>query len=224
MKRKFLLLNVLLIILLLTSCSIGLSTEEKLNQNLIKNGVELTKKIKKLAEQHDYYGSLGDYYDLKPVLIEMAELDYGVPEHIYKLNLTDEVISNIMHIAYSVEEIPDIVFELTKHTVQSYLFALDINIDEEYGLVQASNYVSFGESYLEPKGWENNVLFIFQYPGKYSSIVTFVSTGEDIITGTAQFVKSSDKDMLNILEKAYGIPKSEFQHITSSELKVLLDE
>lgn len=223
MNRKYLLLNVLLILLLLTSCSIGMSAEEKLNQNLIRNGVEITKKIKQLAEQHDYYASLEDYYDLRPVMKEMAESDYGIPENVYKLNLTDEIISDIMHIAYPVEKIPDIVFELSKHTVQSYLFAFEINYDEEYEVMKASNYVSLGESYPEPRGWENNVIFILQYPGKYSSVVSFVNSGDDIITSSAQFVRNSDRDMLDVLEAAYGISKSEFEHIANSELKALLD-
>lgn len=221
MFRKCLVLSVLLAGLLLTACSNGMGAEGKLNRGLVENGIQLTQKSKMLAEHHEFYGAIDSYYDVQPFLMEMADYEYGIPEEVYKLNLTDELLRGITLDSYEVDEIPEGLFSLFKDNIQSYHFAIQINMDEEYDLYTASQYVGSGESYLEPKGWKNNVLLLLRYPGEYSSVVSFVHSGEGIIAGTAYFVKNSEKDMREVLEDAFGISASQFERIDSSELKAL---
>lgn len=82
-----------------------------------------------------------------------------------------------------------------------------INGSQGAAVLAAMNVLSSGKSYQEPKDWPGNTLVILEYGG-YTSMVSFMETGEGVISGQASLAKEgqgiSTAQMLQMLGLSEG--------------------
>ena len=66
------------------------------------------------------------------------------------------------------------------------------------------------------------MMLLLEYASEFSSIVSFVQSGDGVISGSSVFVKNGDKDILTSLGEYLGMADIEYDHYSNSQLQDLL--
>lgn len=65
--------------------------------------------------------------------------------------------------------------------------------------VAATSLLTRHQDYIEPAGWPGDTLLVLKYSGGYSSMISFMTSGEGIIEASASFVKTGEGDVVDQL-------------------------
>lgn len=171
---------------------------------LASKGLELIAKMDKLAESTAYIESVSAQEDFKALLSEVAEGDYSSPKAVYKAAFPEGTASAAVGVSIDAfsDDIKSIVDDRLLAAIPS-----QINAKEGVETLAALTLVSAGTaSYVE--GVEESQLYVFLYDNGYSAIVSYMPQEENVVSISANFVKSDEisnitsADELNTLVKA----------------------
>lgn len=166
---------------------------------LLQKSTELTKRMDTLAESsylQNIMPQLGDQG------LEMGTYDYRLPNRAMIIKMDPEAIfSALMRDApdiASLHNLPQDVFAfLMRRAAASLpnilLSSMDVN---KYA---AATALSVNESYLSPsKDFESTLVCLAYDDSPYASIVTFVLTGDGILSGSSMFVPAQSIEALTM--------------------------
>lgn len=224
--HKKIFLTALIVLGLFTLVACGNSSEKivELDEFLIREGIALTCDMDELAESEEYMTLMTPSDNVGQIAEEIALQDYNTPTDVYLVELPNDVVLQTMK-AFSEEiDIPDNIIEKLKYKVNGSVFANMINARYGSEMIAATAMTTWGKSYIEPSGWSDNMILIFEYPGEFSSMVSFIKSGDDVISGISVFVKNGDEDILSLLGDYLGNADIDYVHYTSEQVKELINK
>lgn len=221
-KKLYFTVMILSGILMLSACSGPLKKPVDLKEFFITMGVALTHDMDELAESKEYISLMSASDTLGKVIDRMASQDYSAPENAYLLKLPDDVLVRAMQNFPTQMNISVSVMEKLRYKISGSVFASKINAGYGAEMIAAASVTSWGKSYIQPEGWSENMVLLLEYKGEFSSIVSFMQSGEGVISGSSVFVKNGDKDILTIFNNCLNTSGIEYEHYTGSQLKALL--
>lgn len=206
-------------LLALTACSHTPAKPADLNSFLLAEGVALTCDMQELAASKEYVALMGASQTLGQVIAEMASQDYSLPQNIYLIKLPDDTLLQSMRSLGGEVTVPANIREKLPYKINGALFANLINAGYGSETIAAASVASWGKSYIEPEGWSDNTLLLLEYPGEFSSMVSFVRSGDEVISASAVFVQNGDKEIMSKLQEYLGGTELKYDHYTGSELE-----
>lgn len=207
---------------ILVACGNDSEKPVDLNEFLITEGVDLTCDMDELAESKEYLALMTASESIGQVIDKMAFQDYSIPENVYLIKMPDDIMIRAMN-AFSGEiNISNNIMEKLKYKINGSMFANMINASYGSEMIAATAMTTWGKSYIQPNGWSDNMILLLGYPGEFSSIVSFVRSGDGVVSGSSVFVKNGEKDILTSLGEYLGTTDIECDHYSSSRLQDLL--
>lgn len=162
-----------------------------------QESIRLAEEMDSFAESEEYRKlyTASDFVD--EALNELAAGDYSSPKTIYWGKSPETAIFQYLS-QDGGKEISGLSQELQDAAMLRLNAAVAAGfINGGYGAetVAATTVVTTGKSYIMPEDWAENILVVLQYEGSYSVLVSFVKSGEGVITSNASFVKNEDRDL-----------------------------
>ncbi len=207
---------------LLTACAAPAKEPWDLNGFLVKEGIALTREMDKLAETKEYVALMSSSESLEEIINKAAAGDYGAPQNAYVVQLTDDGLLRAISAFAGEANIPDPVLEILKYKINASVFANLINATYGSEMVAATSVLTWGKSYIEPEGWSDNMMLLLEYPGEFSSMVSFVQSGDGVISASSVFVKNGEKDIAALLEEYLGSAGLTYEQYEAGQLQELL--
>lgn len=223
-KKRFLIVLIILSLMILTACSQNQNAKKPadLNSFLITEGVALTHDMKELASSKEYMNLVSPSKTLEQMTDKMASQDYNLPQNAYLIKLPDDVLLGAMRAFAPDLNLPDNIKEKLKYKINGSTFANLMNAGYGSEMIAATSVTTWGQSYIEPKDWSDNMLLLLEYPGEFSSIVSFVQSGDGVISASAIFVKNGEQDIIISLQEFIGKADFKADHYEGSTLEDLL--
>ncbi len=183
----------------LSAC--GQQPEKKADpQAFIKEeGVRLTEKMGKLAASDEYLKVIGIPGTLEDQAKAIGIQDYSVPEAVYTLNITDITANRLLGQGQEPEELSPEIAEEIHWRLNAAFYANLINGAQGAETIATVTVLTCRQDYPEPAQWPGDTLLILQYGGGYSSLVSFMTSGEGIIEANASFVMTGEEDVVEQL-------------------------
>ena len=207
---------------MLVACNSPSKKSVDLNEFLIAEGVALTWDMDELAESKEYLALITPSESIGQVTEKVASQDYSIPENVYLVKLSDDIILQAMRAFTEDIEISGNIMEKLKYKINGSVFANMINASYGSEMIAATALTTWGQSYIQPNGWSDNMILLLEYPGEFSSIVSFIQSGDGVISGSSVFVKNGDKDLLKLLCEYLGMEDIEYDYYSNSQLQSLL--
>ncbi len=189
---------------------------------LVKEGIALTGEMDKLAETKEYVALMSSAGTLGEVIDKAAAGDYTAPENAYVVKLTDEGLKKAIGAAAGETAVPENVLEILKYKVNAAMFANLINAAYGSEMVAATSVLTWGKSYIQPEGWADNTILVLEYPGEFSSMVSFTQSGEGVISATSVFMKNGETDIATMLTDYLGGTGIAFEQYDKAKVQELL--
>ena len=189
---------------------------------LVKEGIALTGEMDKLAETKEYTALMAASGNLGELIDKAAAGDYTAPENAYVVKLTDEGLKKAVGAFAGEADVPENVLEILKYKVNAAMFANLINAAYGSEMVAATSLLTWGKSYIQPEGWAENTILVLEYPGEFSSMVSFTQSGEGVISATSVFLKNGEKDIAGMLEDVLGGTGIAFEQYDKAKVQELL--
>lgn len=147
-------------------------------------GYELVTKISKLAKSEDYIKLMSASPEINDIIKKIADGSYTTPVSVYRADISDENINALLDAELS-SDITDIVRPSLVNSLPIYLISTEGSSE-----LAAASIVTASETYVD-SAITNPVMFVYNYDGDYSVIVTEVPGTDGAVTATAYFVKNS---------------------------------
>lgn len=225
MNKKLCLIAVIVLSLfMLVACGNHSEKTVELDEFLIREGIGLTCNMDELAESKEYIALMTPSESIRQITDKMASQDYSMPRDVYLIKLPDDIVLRAMSAFSGKINISDNIIEKLKHKVNGSVFANMINASHGSEMIAATAVTTWGKSYIEPSGGSDDMILLFEYPGEFSSVVSFVQSGEKVVSGTAVFVKNGDVDILTSLSEYLGTTDIDYVHYSNGQLQELLDK
>ena len=196
--RKMLAGLLLTAVLGLTAC--GQKAEIPVEDFMKEESIRLTMRMKDLAASPAYLEAMSLSTELDTAAQQIASQDYSTPTGIYTLKITDEnVLALLGHTDRKLAE--PVMTELHRRmNAASYGNLLNATNGSGAVTIAATTLFACQQSWQMPGNWKEDTLVILQYPGQYSSMVSFMETGDGVIGSYATFVKNGNTDMIEELK------------------------
>ena len=224
-KRMRLTALIVLALLLLSACAAPAQGQpQDLNVFLLKEGIALTGEMDKLAETKEYTALMSASGNIGELIDKAAAGEYTAPENAYVVKLTDEGLKQAVGAAAGEAAVPENVLEILKYKVNAAMFANLVNATYGSEMVTATSLLTWGKSYIQPEGWADNTILLLEYPGEFSSMVSFTQSGEGVISAASVFMKNGEKDIAAMLEDVLGGTGIAYEQYDAAKLQVLPGE
>ncbi len=224
-KRMRLTALMIVTLLLVSACAAPVQGKpQELNGFLMKEAVALTIEMDKLAETKEYVALMSSAGKLGEVIDKAAAGDYTAPDNAYVVKLTDEGLKRAIGMIAGETAVPENVLEILKYKVNAAMFANIINAAYGAEMVAATSVLTWGKSYIQPEGWAENTILVLEYPGEFSSMVSFTQSGEGVISAASVFLKNGETDIAALLEDILGGTGIAFEQFDAEKVQVLLGE
>ena len=222
-KRVRLMALIVLILLLMSACgSPAKGQPQDLSAFLVKEGIALTCEMGKLAQTKEYVALMSASGNLEEIIGKAATGDYTTPQNAYVVKLTAEGLLRAIKAVAGETEIPANVLDILKYKINASTFANVINAGYGSEMLAATSLLTWGKSYVQPEGWAENAILLLEYPGEFSSMVSFTQSGEGVISASSVLVKNGEKDMRTMLTEYLGGADIPFEQYDAAKLKELL--
>lgn len=222
-KRLRLTAFIVFVLLLLSACAAQIKTQpQDLSAFLVKEGTALTCEMGKLAQTKDYVALMSAPGTLEEIIGKAAAGDYTAPQNAYVIKLTDDGLKRAISAFAGKADVSADVLDILKYKINAAMFANLINATYGSEMVAATSLLTWGKSYVQPEGWAENIVLLLEYPGEFSSIVSFMQSGEGVISASSVFVKNGEKDMRTLLTEYLGGIDIPFEQYDAAKLKELL--
>lgn len=233
MNKRLCQITVLVLIpFMMTACSVGSGDASKSNANyeksvtleefLLGEGIALTCEMGELAGNDEYVDLLVGGGSVRNMIDEIASQDYSMPGDIHMIKLSDDIVRRVIMANSGGTPVSDSLMDKLRLRINASLVGNLINARQGVEAVAAASVMTWSKSYIAPDNWSDNRLLILEYPGKFSSVVSFVQTGDGVITGTAAFVRNDEQGALATLNELMGTAEQEYDHYSSEQLQKLL--
>lgn len=195
--------GVLFLLILISGCGGNKSSVKDINQFFIQEGVFMTSEMKLLAQSGEYKQLFGAPAELQEITDQIAQGDYEMPQKVILMKLPSSLITNFAAMLGEDLKLSEEMEERMSYRINGTLFASFINSRYGPDILAATSTLSWGKSYIQPKGWTDNVLLWLQYDGDYSSLVSFNKSGDGVISGTSTFIKTETMDTMEPLKDEF---------------------
>jgi hypothetical protein len=203
---------------MLIACNSNSEKATKLNEFLITEGISLTCDMDELAQSSEYLDLMTTSESYRQIIDEITSQDYEKPETVYIMEFPHDVLLQMVNELDKIN-ISDDILEKLSHKINSSIFANMINASYGSEMLAATSMITWEKSYIQPDGWTNNTMVLLKYPGEFSSIVSFVQSGNDVITGSSIYIKNNDEDILKLIDNYMNI---EYDCYSGDQLQDLL--
>lgn len=207
--------------ILLAGCGNGAAGTPGGGSFLLKESVALTVEMDRLAENSEYLRFMTASEQLLPTFEKAAAQEYGAPEHVYRIPLTDGLLRKIIQ---AEEPVSDETMESLRLKVNGTVLASAINASQGAETLAATSVLAWEKSYREPDGWDGNQLLVLDYGGDFSSMVSFTRSGEGVIRGAAMFLATAGKAPMDQLQETLNEPGLAVQGWSGEEVREILAE
>jgi len=207
---------------MLVACSSRSEKPENLSRFLIAKGVAITCEMDELAESKEYIALMSASEGIGQVMEKMASQDYSIPENAYLIKLSNDILLRVISNISGEINVSDNILEKLKYKINGSVLANIINASYGSETIAAASMTTWGKSYIQPNGWSDNMVLLLEYPGEFSSIVSFAKSGDGVISSSSVFVKNGDKDILTLAGEYLGMEDIGYEHYSKSQLKDFL--
>lgn len=221
-RKKFLAALIILSLFVFTACSKGTEKSVNIDDFLIKEGVSLTCAMDELAESEEYLTLMTSSEAISSITAQIGAQDYSIPENVYIIELPVEAIFQSISDFSDDLKISESVMQKLKSRVNGVVFANMINATYGSEIIAATSMMAWGKSYIQPEGWTESNMLILEYPGDFSSIVSFVESGDGVISGSSVFVKNGEYNIIETLGEYLSYADIKYEHYSASQLQDLL--
>ena len=166
---------------------------------LIGESVRLTGEMDEMAESEAYLRMMSGSQEIWDTVEEIGAQDYAAPQKAYLVQISDDAVLQLLG-GEDIGQLEDSIRQ--KLNRKLFAGALSSYWNGRSGVtgVAATALLAWQESYIQPDGWQGNVAVWLEYPGDYSSMVSFVQSGEGVVSASASFVVNGDgQDLENML-------------------------
>jgi hypothetical protein len=224
-KRVRLTALMVLAVLLLTACAAPAKGQpQDLNRFLAKEAVALTGEMDKLAETKEYVALMAASGNIGELIDKAAAGNYTAPENAYVVKLTEEGLKQAIGAFAGEADVPESVLDILKYKINVAVFANLINATYGSEMVAATSLLTWGKSYIQPEGWADNTILVLEYPGEFSSMVSFTQSGEGVISATSVFLKNGETGIAAMLEDVLGGTGITYEQFDAAKVQALLGE
>jgi hypothetical protein len=223
-KRMRLTALMIVTLLLVSACATPAQGKpQELNVFLMKEAVGLTGEMDKLAETKEYVALMGHPETLGDHR-QAAAGEYAAPENAYVVKLTEEGLKQAIGAVAGEAAVPESVLDIFKYKINAAVFANIVNATYGSEMVAATSILTWGKSYIQPEGWAGNTILLLEYPGEFSSMVSFTQSGEGVISATSVFLKNGEKDIAAMLTDALSGTGVAYEQYDAAKVQALLGE
>lgn len=226
MRNRMRLTALLIVALLFVSACAAPAKGQPLELDafLMKEAVALTGEMDKLAETKEYVAIMGASGNIGELIDKAAAGEYAAPENVYVVKLTDEGLMKAAGALTGEADISANVLDILKYKLNAGVFANLINATYGAEMVAATSVLTWGKSYIQPEGWTQNTILVLEYPGEFSSMVSFTQSGEGVISATSVFLKNGEKDVSVMLTEYLSGTGITYAQYDKAKVQVLLGE
>lgn len=225
MKKKRSILLFFFIILgisLISSCKSKEKEEIDINQFLISESIQLTSEMRELGKDEIYIKLRSSSSELIDIISNITDPEYKVLKQIYMISFSSESIAKIIKDMLELEVSEQLISRLIQ--MSNGTFASIWNGRYAANIVAAASLINVEKSYIKPENWVKNTWIILDYKEEFSSLVSFVETGEGVISGAANFIKSGEDGVEATLKMASDFINLEYQKYTEEQLEEILQK
>lgn len=226
MSRKLCLAGLMcLFLFVFAACGNRSDKPNNLNTYLIIEGVSLVCNMDDLAESEEYVSLVIGNQSIGELVDRMCSQDYSMPESAYLIKLSDDTLIQAIFNFSADFKISEEIMDKLKFKINGSVIGNMISSGYGSEMLAASALTTCGKSYIQPDGWQyDNIILLLEYPGEYSSMVSYTQSGDKVISATSIFIKNGDKDLLTLLGTLCGVEKLEYDHFSGDQLQDLLSK
>ena len=169
------------------------ASQETLDEFLSSRALSLTADMDEMAESPVYISLLSAGEELTAIAGDMGAQDYASPKAVYALRLPEDYASRILaSMGEDYSALSPRMQDIVSRRVGASLIPNQLAAMNGASYLAAASMLSQGENYLLPEAWEpGQYLVILLYDGDYASLVSFVESGEGIVSASGTIVLSS---------------------------------
>ncbi len=171
-----------------------------------EEGIRLTQRMGELGASNEYMQAMGGPGSLKDQAQAIGGSDYGTPETVYVIDISNDFALRFLNLGD--KELPPEIAQEIRRRMNGAVFANLINGTYGAETIATTNMLACGQDYQEPAGWQGDTLLVLKYGGDYSSMISFMSSGEGIIEASASFVKNGEEDVVEQLSRLLSMDPS----------------
>lgn len=190
-------------VLMLAACSQKAAEKLDINDFMKEEGIRLTTEMKDLAASKEYLEAMGLSGMMDSQIEAIASQDYSSPQEVYVMPITDEQILSMLFIHDNT--LSEEVVGAFHRRLNASFYANLINARDSDSAIAAATALLNQQSYVEPENWRGDTLVILKYPGDYSSVVSFMETGDGVIGSCASFVKTGGQDIVDEITDLFAL-------------------
>ena len=193
-----------------------------INEFMIKEGVKLTCEMDELAGSQEYIKMMTASEAVNQIVARMAEGEYEQPDHVYVIQMPDDILMKTLEITEDQIDVSKPVSDKLKNKINGSVFANMLNAGYGSDMIAAGAIMNWGESYIQPEGWNANSVLIFEYGGEFSSVVSFNQTGDQVISASSLFIKNGEGQLFQAFQQYLGGSELEVEEFSKSRLEEML--
>lgn len=195
--------------LLLSGCSAGrgAGTPESFMR---REAVSLTEQIGALAANGEYVGLMTVSGEILDETKAVGAQDFGQPTAVYQIPVTDDMLKRVL-VGAGAQSLSEETMAALRARLNAAFFTNLINGAQGAAVLAAMNVLSSGKSYQEPEKWPGNTLVILEYGGGYTGMVSFMETGEGVISGQASLAKDGETGSTAQLLRMLGLGEADLK-------------
>lgn len=185
MDKRTAIMAVLALALLLPGCA---KKPADAAAALPNQGLSLIANMDTLASSKGYAGAMSASSELTETVARMGEGDYAAPKGVYRLSFQKDMIAELL--GGEGFELPETLNAWVES--RAYIsISSQITARSGASTLAAASCVSYSESFLCPE-LTAPTLYLYQYDGAYSAMVSFLPGQDGAAYGTALFVPGDD--------------------------------
>lgn len=178
---------------------------------LYDKGLELTVEMDYLAESSQFIDLMSSSPSILDAIGNMSAGDYSSPLAVYRIDIPEEAVFSALSLVSEKDFAPDLLPKGIKKAILkrcSLSAASMLNGIEGAEHLAATSVINASRSFLYD-GLGSPCLFIYEYGGDFSSIVSFVPEEDGVVSAASYFIKTSSiKDLQNSSGNFAGIAES----------------
>ena len=186
--------------LMLSGCGGASKADGKPEAFMRRESLALTEQIGALAANGEYVKLMTVSGELLEETEAVGAQDFTQPTAVYRIAVTDDMLP-----------LGEETMAALRSRLNAAFFANLVNGSQGAAVLAAMNVLSCGKSYREPGNWPGDSLVILEYGNGYTSMVTFMQTGEGVISAEASLAKDGEGDATALLLQLLGVGEEELE-------------
>ena len=190
--------------LMLSGCGGASKAAGKPEAFMRRESLALTEQIGALAANGEYVKLMTVSGELLKETEAVGAQDFTQPTAVYRIAVTDDMLKKVVSGA-GMEPLGEETLAALRSRLNAAFFANLVNGSQGAAVLAAMNVLSCGKSYQEPGNWPGDSLVILEYGNGYTGMVTFMQTGEGVISAEASLAKDGEGNATALLLQLLGV-------------------